>query len=77
MGDLIQVFRMHEVSAESRAAIIIALGNAINNQYAMNLTEPIVYELVSVLEPENEILKCEWFREMAKKHRRENARDTN
>lgn len=57
MEALIQVFRMTEVSATQRAKIIIQLGHAINAQFAMNITEGLVYELVSVLDPENDILK--------------------
>lgn len=56
MKSLIEVFRMEEVSKETRAKIIIKLGRAINDQYAMNITEGLVFELVSILDPNNEIL---------------------
>lgn len=56
MKALIDVFRMEEVSKETRAKIIIKLGRAINDEYAMNITEGIVFELVSILDPQNEIL---------------------
>ena len=56
MKELIDVFRMNELSRKVRAGIIIRLGGAINNRYGMNLTEGLVYELVSILDPENAIL---------------------
>jgi len=61
MQELIEVFRMDEISPKVRAGIIIRLGQAINNQYGMNLTEALVYELVSVLEPGNKILTDDHF----------------
>lgn len=61
MKELIEVFRMNEISPKVRAGIIIRLGQAINNQHGMNLTEALVYELVSILEPENKILKDRYF----------------
>jgi len=42
MKILIEVFRMTEVSSKVRANIIVKLGNAINHEYSMNLTEPLV-----------------------------------
>ena len=67
MKSLIEVFRMTEISPKVRASIIIRLGQAINNQYGMNLTEPLVYELVLFLDPENAILKNTHFIEMYNK----------
>jgi hypothetical protein len=55
MNALIEIFRMNEVSVQTRIKLIKRLGNAINNEYAMNITEPLVYELVLALDPENEI----------------------
>lgn len=55
MKDLIEVFRMNEIDSKTRAKIIIKLGNAINAEYSMNITEPLVLELVKVLDPENPI----------------------
>lgn len=62
MKDLIEVFNMEQIPATKRAAIIIKLGTAINYQYAANVTEPIVFELVSLLDPENPILKEKSYR---------------
>lgn len=61
MKAIIDVFRMEEVSKETRAKIIIKLGRAINDQYAMNITEGLVFELVSILDPNNEILSDEHY----------------
>lgn len=61
MKELIDVFRMNEIDPKTRARIIIKLGKAINYEYAANLTEGIVFELVSILDPDNEILKDERY----------------
>lgn len=61
MKAIIDVFRMEEVSKETRAKIIIKLGRAINDEYAMNITEGLVFELVSILDPDNEILTDEHY----------------
>lgn len=61
MKAIIDVFRMEEVSKETRAKIIIKLGRAINDEYAMNITEGLVFELVSILDPNNEILTDEHY----------------
>lgn len=56
MKELIEIFRMEEIHPKTRAKIIIKLGRAINDQFGMNITEPLVYELVLVLDKENPIL---------------------
>ena len=61
MRSIIEVFRMTEISKNTRANIIVKLGRAINDQYAMNVTEPLVAELVYQLNPEHEILKDEHY----------------
>lgn len=61
MKSIIEVFRMEEVSKETRVKIIIKLGHAINYEYGANITEGIVFELVSILDPENPILKDERY----------------
>ena len=53
MQSIIEVFRMNEVSIAVRCKIIIQLGHAINAEHRMNITEPLVYELVKQLDPEN------------------------
>lgn len=57
MRELIEVFKMEEIPSKIRANIIVQLGDIINNKYASNVTEPIVFELVSLLDKENTILK--------------------
>lgn len=61
METLIQVFRMEEIHSKTRAKIIIKLGSALNVKYSMNITEPLVYELVQILDPNNEILSNEHY----------------
>jgi hypothetical protein len=61
MKSLIEVFRMTEVSNRVRANIIVKLGIAINDQYAMNITQPLVAELVYQLDAEHEIFKNEMY----------------
>ncbi|NDV93493.1 hypothetical protein D0T84_00985 [Dysgonomonas sp. 521] len=61
MKSIIDVFRMNEIESKTRAKIIIKLGNAINYQYAANITEGLVFELVSILDPDNDILKDERY----------------
>lgn len=61
MQALIEVFRMVEVTPQTRVRIIIQLGNAINMEYGMNVTQPLVYELVKQLDPDNEKIKNEYY----------------
>jgi hypothetical protein len=61
MQALIDVFRMVEVKPQIRARIIIQLGRVINDEYAMNITEPLVYELVNQLDPHNKDIKDECY----------------
>lgn len=61
IGTLIEVFRIDEISKSARVELIIKLGDAINYEHGANLTEPVVFELVSILDPENKILKDEDF----------------
>lgn len=55
MESIIQIFRMKELSIETRIKIIKRLGAAVNYQFAANATEPLVYELVLALDPCNDI----------------------
>lgn len=61
MEDLTTVFRMEEISKETRANLIIKLGDLINYKYASNCTEPVVFELVKILCPEHPILADKQF----------------
>lgn len=62
ISSLIEVFKMDMVSVESRIRIIKKLGRAINSEYSMNLTEPLVVELVLLLDPKNNIVHDEHYR---------------
>jgi myosin-crossreactive antigen len=64
MKELIEVFRMNEIDPKIRARIIIKLGKAINDKMSMNTTEPIVFELVKLLDEENDILSDKHYIEM-------------
>lgn len=61
MKELIEIFRMSEIDPKTRARVIIKLGIALNNQMAANYTESIVFELVSLLDPDNDILTNERY----------------
>lgn len=62
MNDLITVFRMEELTVATRIAIIKQLGGIINHQFASNLTEKIVVELVTALDPSNPIREDEHYK---------------
>ncbi|MGB9154394.1 MAG: hypothetical protein WCD70_15050 [Alphaproteobacteria bacterium] len=65
MNSLIEVFRMGELPKKTRASVIIKLGDAINMQLGGNYTEPLVFELVKILDPDNAIINDEHFRSRA------------
>jgi hypothetical protein len=50
VSDLLNVYNMKEIKAETRIRLIKKLGIAINYEYASNLTEEVVEELVNLLE---------------------------
>jgi hypothetical protein len=64
MQALIDVFRMNEISVETRIRIIKQLGEAINADMSMNITEPLVYELVLALDPSDEISSDPHYKRM-------------
>jgi len=61
MKELIEVFRMVELEKKTRARVIIKLGDMINYSQGANVTETIVYELVMILDPDNEVIKAERY----------------
>ncbi len=67
MKEIIDIFRMTEIDPRIRANIIILLGNAINFEHGANITEALVYQLVLVLDPENHILKDEFYKKQYEK----------
>ena len=62
MHELIEVFRMNEVSIATRCKIIIKLGRTINDEHGMNITEPLVYELVKLLDPDNNDVESDYYK---------------
>ena len=54
---LIDVFKMDDLSIQTRVRLLKKLGIAINDQMGMNITEPIVYELVRILDKDNPLLR--------------------
>jgi myosin-crossreactive antigen len=63
ISSLIDVYRMEEIDPKTRAKIIHKLGMAIDDSYGMSITPPIVYQLVKLLDPENQIFQDEsWNR---------------
>lgn len=52
---------MNELSVETRVNLLKKLGTAINYDYSANVTEPVVYELVKILDPENPLLTDEHY----------------
>ena len=61
MKAIIDVFRMTEIDPLIRSEIIIKLGRCINDEHGINITEPLVYALVKVLDPLNPILTDEYY----------------
>lgn len=61
MKELIDVFRMTEIPVAARCKVIIKLGEAVNYQFGSNVTEPLVYELLMLLDPSHPHLQEKWF----------------
>lgn len=55
MNVFIEIFNMQNISDEVKCRLLIKMGRLINHQYAANITEYIVYELVMLLDPDHEI----------------------
>lgn len=53
---------MSELSEKTRAKIIIKLGLLLNYKMSSNISEPIVCELVAILDPENKIFSDEHYK---------------
>jgi hypothetical protein len=52
MQEIIDVFRMTEISPSTRIKLIKELGQLINFKYSSNITEDLVFELVCLLKAE-------------------------
>lgn len=50
MKELIEIFRMTEISIPTRIKLIKEMGELINYQYTSNITEPLVVELCLLLD---------------------------
>jgi len=57
---------MNEISVSVRCRIIIQLGHAINSENGMNITEPLVYELVKCLDPNNTDVETDHYKRYIK-----------
>lgn len=55
MKELIDVFRMTEISVAVRCKLIVEIGSLINAQYGSNVTESLVLELVRTLDPNHPV----------------------
>lgn len=66
MKDLIEIYRMTEVSVATRCNLLVKAANLINFQCGANITEPLVYELLMLLDPNHKTLKDKTFLKLAK-----------
>ena len=64
MKELIEVFKMTEISVETRVRLLIKLGDAINYELGSNITEPVVYELVKILDPNNKQVETDRYKKL-------------
>ena len=62
MKAIIDVFRMSELSIETRIKIIKELGTCVNHEHGANVTERLVVELVLALDPENGIKEDDHYK---------------
>ena len=62
MQAMLDVFKMEEISVKTRIKIIKELGTAINYRYSSNVTEPLVIELVLLLDKDNAIVNDEHYK---------------
>lgn len=62
LGALFEIYRTSELFVKTRITLIKKLGNAINKTHGSNITEPLVYELVLLLDPNNEIKDDEHYK---------------
>ncbi len=61
MKELFEVFRMDSLSTHVRIRVILKLGELINREFGSNVTEPIVYELVKILDPNNKDVETDHY----------------
>jgi len=56
---LIDIYKMSEISVDARIKTLRALGELINFEFAANITEPLVKELVALLNSSE--AQCKWI----------------
>lgn len=65
VSDLIEIYRMTEISVATRCKLLIKAGQLINNQYASNITEPLLFELLMLLDSNHPMLQDKTFLQLA------------
>jgi hypothetical protein len=65
MKEIIEVFRMSELSHDTRINVITKLGRALNYEHAANWTDDIIDELVGILQKQKQD-EVKYREEMAK-----------
>jgi hypothetical protein len=50
MEELIAIYKMDEIKVETRIKLLIKIGELINFKYASNVTEPLIIELIMLLD---------------------------
>ena len=61
ISTIIDVYKMDDLSVETRTKLIIKLGQAINATNGMNITEGLVYEIVKILDDKHPLLEDEHY----------------
>ena len=57
MEELMNIFRMTEISVSARIRLLKKVGHLVNYQYSSNVTEPIIIELIMILDPNYDFSK--------------------
>jgi len=71
MQELIEVFRMKELTVDTRAKILIELGKLINFKYARNITEPLIYELIKTMDLKSDFLNNPFLQKLKQKEHKD------
>lgn len=61
ISDLFEIYRATEIHPKTRIRLLKKMGQAINYSYGANVCEPIVYELVLLLDPGDDIKTDEHY----------------
>lgn len=57
MEELITIYKMDDIKIDTRINLLIKVGDLINYKYASNVTEPVVIELIKLLNPDYDFSK--------------------